>query len=130
MISSMVQHNKNLEQFASIVIPIKSYIHSIFYNLISNSIKYRKPGKIAAIEVKTVLIAGKILISFKDNGVGIDLTKNGNKIFGLYKRFHHEVEGKGLGLFMVKTQVEALGGNIRVNSKPGEGAEFIVELPL
>jgi PAS domain S-box-containing protein len=109
---------------------IKSYIHSIFYNLISNSIKYRKADKNSIIRVKTELNAGNILISFKDDGIGIDLGKNGNKIFGLYKRFHHDVEGKGLGLFMVKTQVEALGGNVRVHSKPGEGAEFIVELPL
>lgn len=109
---------------------IKSYIHSIFFNLISNSIKYRKPGEVSVIIIKTELMSGKILISFKDNGTGIDLSKNGNKIFGLYKRFHYGVEGKGLGLFMVKTQVEALGGSIRVNSKPDLGAEFIVELPL
>jgi PAS domain S-box-containing protein len=109
---------------------IKSYIHSIFYNLISNSIKYRKGGETSTITIKSELDKEKISISFKDNGIGIDLKKNGNKIFGLYKRFHLDVEGKGLGLFMVKTQVEALGGNIRINSKPGEGAEFIVELPL
>lgn len=109
---------------------IKSYIHSIFYNLISNSIKYRKAGEVSVIAIKTELRVGKILISFKDNGIGINLIKNGNKIFGLYKRFHYEVEGKGLGLFMVKTQVEALGGSIRVDSNPGLGAEFIVELPI
>ena len=48
----------------------------------------------------------------------------------LYQRFHPEIEGKGLGLFMVKTQLEAIGGNISVKSELGVGTEFIVELPL
>jgi PAS domain S-box-containing protein len=109
---------------------IKSYMYSIFYNLISNSIKYRQPGKPPVINIKSELIDEKIKISFKDNGMGIDLTKHGDKIFGLYKRFHFHIEGKGLGLFMVKAQVETLGGTIRIESKQGEGAEFIIELPI
>ena len=50
-----------------------------------------------------------------------------NNLFGLYKRFHPEVEGRGVGLFMVKTQVEALGGTINVKSKTNEGTEFIID---
>lgn len=109
---------------------IKSYLYSIFYNLISNSIKYRQPGKTPHIKIYSESDSEKIKISFKDNGVGINIEKHGDKIFGLYKRFHSSTEGKGLGLFMVKTQVETLGGTIRVESKPGEGAEFIIEMPL
>lgn len=62
---------------------------------------------------------------FQDNGLGIDLTR-GEKIFGLYKRFHPHIEGKGMGLFMVKTQVEALGGKITVKSEPNKGTEFTI----
>ncbi|HEY2583818.1 MAG TPA: HAMP domain-containing sensor histidine kinase, partial [Mucilaginibacter sp.] len=69
-------------------------------------------------------------LSFKDNGKGIDLQKNSHMLFGLYKRFDTTVEGKGMGLFMVKTQVEALGGTIKVKSKPGQGSNFIATLPL
>ena len=108
---------------------LKSYIHSIFYNLISNSIKYRHPERRPLINIKSSLLDGKINISFRDNGIGIDLEKHADHIFGLYKRFHFGVEGKGLGLFMVKTQLEVLGGTIRVNSEPGVGTEFIIELP-
>jgi len=71
-----------------------------------------------------------IEISFKDNGKGIDLHKNSSQLFGLYKRFDTSVEGKGMGLYMVQTQVEALGGTISVNSVVGEGTEFIIQLPV
>lgn len=109
---------------------IKSYLHSIFFNLISNSIKYREPGKLPLLKIKSELKPDKIILTFKDNGTGIDLVKHGDNVFGIYKRFNLNTEGKGLGLFMVKTQVESLGGNVSVKSNPGEGAEFIVELPL
>ena len=75
-------------------------------------------------------MGNKVELRFKDNGKGIDLEKNGSQLFGLYKRFDTSAEGKGMGLFMVKTQVEALGGIIKVNSKPGEGTEFIIQLNL
>ncbi len=109
---------------------IKSYLYSIFYNLISNSIKYRQPGVMPRIKIHSETDSEKIKISFKDNGAGIDIEKHSDKIFGLYKRFHFNTEGKGLGLFMVKTQVETIGGTIRVESKPGEGSTFIIEIPL
>lgn len=108
---------------------IKSYIHSIFYNLISNSIKYRIPNEPAVIEIKTLKDQYKISIVFRDHGMGIDLKKHGEKIFGLYKRFHANAEGKGMGLFMVKTQIEAMGGCISVKSQPDKGIEFEIELP-
>jgi PAS domain S-box-containing protein len=112
------------------IISIKSYVHSIFYNLISNSIKYRQIDKASVIKIKSKILNKKIQLSFKDNGTGIDLVKHGTKLFGLYNRFHPNIEGKGIGLFMVKTQLETLGGSIHIKSKPGEGAEFIIELPF
>lgn len=109
---------------------VKSYMHSVFFNLVSNSIKYRQAHQPPVIDIKSSLNNGRIRISFKDNGMGIDLDQYGGKIFGLYKRFHLDIEGKGLGLFMVKTQLEVLGGTISVMSEPGKGTEFIIELPL
>jgi signal transduction histidine kinase len=106
---------------------VKSYLYSIFYNLIINSIKYRKPGRRPFINIYSREKANKITLVFCDNGSGIDLSRYGDKIFGLYKRFHYDVEGKGMGLFMVKTQVESLEGNISVRSQIDEGSEFTVE---
>ncbi len=127
----ILKHHVKIEtDFSQIddIYSLKGYIHSIFYNLISNSIKYSKPDEAPIIEIKSSKINGKTLLTFKDNGLGIDLKANGDKIFGLYKRFHSHVEGKGIGLFMVKTQVEALGGTITINSEPGKGTEFKIEI--
>ena len=109
---------------------IRSYLYSIFYNLVSNSIKYRQPGIAPVIIFKSNKLKDKVELSFKDNGKDIDLQKNGSQLFRLYKRFDTTMEGKGMGLFMVKTQVEAIGGTIRVKSKLGEGSQFIIQLPL
>lgn len=109
------------------MLTLKSYLYSIFFNLISNSIKYRQPQLRPIIEIKSAMTKNKILLFFKDNGLGIDLDKKGEQVFGLYKRFHSHVEGKGMGLYMVKTQVEALGGKISIKSEVNNGTEFIIE---
>lgn len=108
---------------------IKSYIYSIFYNLISNSIKYKQPQVHPIIKIRTSLVENQIILVFNDNGLGIDLKKNKDTVFGLYKRFHYHTEGKGMGLFMVKTQIETLGGKISIRSEPNRGTEFKIELP-
>lgn len=106
---------------------LRSYIYSIFHNLISNSIKYKRDIEKSDIKIKTHKFFDRLSISFKDNGLGIDLEKKGDQVFGLYKRFHQDIDGKGMGLYMVKTQVETLGGTIKINSKVNEGTEFIIE---
>lgn len=108
---------------------IKSYLYSIFYNLISNSIKYRKPGIDVKIHIQSQLQGNQVVFTYTDNGLGIDMQRNSDKIFGLYKRFHQHVEGKGLGLFMTKTQVEAMGGSINVASNLNEGTTFTISFP-
>ncbi len=115
-----------ITDFAEIdeMISIKSYLYSIFYNLISNSVKYRRPGIKPIIEISSNLLDGNITLVFKDNGLGIDLAKKGSQVFGLYKRFHTFVEGKGMGLFMVKTQVQTLGGTIAIESEVNKGTMF------
>jgi PAS domain S-box-containing protein len=109
---------------------LKSYLYSIFQNLVINGIKYRRTNVDPVIFISTKLKKGKMQICFKDNGRGIDLEKYGSHLFGLYKRFDWSVEGKGVGLFMVKMQVESLGGTISVKSKVNVGSEFILEFPL
>ncbi|MDP3467318.1 MAG: PAS domain S-box protein [Daejeonella sp.] len=109
---------------------LKSYMYSIFYNLISNSIKYRQNGVPCLIKIESHLTGNKLELIFSDNGLGIDLEKKGEQVFGLYKRFHSHVEGKGLGLFMVKTQVEKLGGKIRVQSEVNKGTSFKIEFEI
>ncbi len=134
IIPNLVQ-NGNAEIFTDFsavesTITLESYLKSIFYNLISNSIKYKQPGKASNIWIKSDIHNKKVRISFRDNARGLDLEKYGKKIFGFYQRFHLNVEGKGLGLFMVKTHVEILGGSIAVKSELGVGTEFIIELPI
>jgi signal transduction histidine kinase len=107
---------------------IRLYLYSIFYNIISNSLKYRNPGSPLRIKISSMKNEHGVQLYFSDNGLGIDLSTQGDKIFGLYNRFHLHKEGKGMGLFMVKTQVEALGGTIRVESELGQGTKFIINL--
>lgn len=110
-------------------ITLKSYMWSIFYNLISNSIKYRKPEVNPKIEIKSKKCRNAVELTFKDNGMGIDLKRHGGHFFGLYKRFHSpETNGRGIGLFMVKKQIEALGGTIGVVSEVNKGTEFKIKL--
>ncbi len=106
---------------------LKSYLYSIFYNLILNSIKYKQTDIKSMIEISTMQKDNKINITFKDNGIGIDLKKGGDQVFGLYKRFHHHIEGKGMGLFMVKTQVESMNGKIAIASEVNKGTVFVLE---
>lgn len=109
------------------MLSIRSYLYSIFYNLILNSIKFHKPGVHPLIEIRSIRTSNGLQLIFKDNGMGIDLEKHQNNIFGLYKRFHLQVEGKGMGMFMVKTQVETLRGKISVSSEINKGSEFTIE---
>ena len=106
------------------VLFVDVYIKSILYNFISNGIKYAHPDRQPEIILKTRKEGSFIVISISDNGLGIDLEKHQNKIFGLYQRFHLHKEGKGIGLYLCKTQLEALGGRITVESVPNEGTTF------
>ncbi|MDB5006437.1 MAG: Multi-sensor signal transduction histidine kinase [Mucilaginibacter sp.] len=109
---------------------IRNYFYSIFYNLLLNSINYRREDVKTLISVKTIFTNNLLELLFTDNGKGIDLDKNGSILFGLYRRFDDSVEGKGIGLFMVKTQVEALGGTIHVKSTINGGTTFSIKMPV
>ena len=109
---------------------VKSYINSILYNLISNALKYRHPIRKPVIVLKTICQGNSLTLLVSDNGLGIDHDAHGIHIFKLYKRFHNHVEGKGMGLYMVKTQVEALGGSIESSGEIDKGLEFRIKLPI
>ncbi len=104
----------------------KSYLESIFLNLLTNAIKYRAPIRQLKVTISTKVVDDDLIITFKDNGIGIDLEKNKDKIFGLYQRFHNYPDSKGLGLYLVKSQVESMGGTISVNSTVGKGTTFTI----
>lgn len=106
---------------------LKSYLYSIFFNLISNSIKYRSQDLRPVIETISKKSGNKIELIFTDNGLGIDMKKHKENLFGLYRRFHSHKEGKGMGLYMVKIQVEELGGKISIRSEENKGTEFRIE---
>lgn len=108
---------------------IRSNLYSIFYNLILNSIKFHREGVPPLIRIEGKKEGDMILLSVKDNGQGIDLEKHEKSLFGLYNTFNNTSSGRGMGLFMVKTQVDLLNGMITVNSKEGEGTEFLISFP-
>lgn len=108
---------------------LSPYIESILLNLISNAIKYRHPERDPLILIRSAAEENSISLEIEDNGLGIDLGHYGKMIFSLYKRFHFHVEGKGLGLYLVRTQVETLGGDIRVSSVIDKGTVFHIRFP-
>jgi signal transduction histidine kinase len=110
------------------VYTIKPYLQSIVHNLISNALKYKHPSREPEIYIQTELNKGAFRLLVKDNGLGVGI-EDPYKIFGLYQRMHTHVEGKGLGLYLVKTQIEAMNGTIEVQSEVEKGTTFIVTLP-
>jgi ligand-binding sensor domain-containing protein/anti-sigma regulatory factor (Ser/Thr protein kinase) len=107
---------------------VKPYFESILYNLISNAIKFRHPQRAPEIFVQSEIHAKEFCISVSDNGLGIDTALFRDKLFTLYSRFHTHMEGKGMGLYMVRTQVTALGGRVEVESEVNKGSRFTVYL--
>lgn len=103
-----------------------AYLESILLNILSNSIKYRNPEKPLEIELNCQSKEKRIVLSIKDNGLGIDLKKYGKDLFEMYKTFHGNADAQGIGLFITKYQVEAMGGEISVESEVGKGAVFKV----
>jgi len=122
---SGAQLNIDFSECPEIFFP-KRYLRSILINLLTNAIKYKSDDRKLAITLKTESEPDYIRLYFSDNGIGINLDKFGNKIFGLYQRFHTKIEGKGLGLYIVKSQIEAMDGKIEVESTPNQGTVFCI----
>jgi PAS domain S-box-containing protein len=107
---------------------IKSHLQVIFFNLISNSIKYHRPGVKQEILISSKEEYGKYSLKFRDNGIGIDLNKFKDKIFAPYKIFHPHRSGKGIGLYFAKIHADILDGDLKVESNVNSGTEFSLEL--
>jgi PAS domain S-box-containing protein len=102
----------------------KSYLESIILNLLTNSIKYKSDQRPLKISISSKTDQKNPVIYFKDNGIGIDLKQNSDLVFGLYQRFHDYPDSKGLGLYLVKSQIESLGGSIAIDSEVNKGTQF------
>jgi signal transduction histidine kinase len=122
--------NIDLAKDAKTIFTIRSYLESILYNLVSNAIKYKSELRPPLIRISSFIEDEKLVLRVSDNGRGIDLAKQGEYVFGLYKRFHHDVEGKGLGLHMTKSQVETIGGTIEIESAVEEGTTLTIKIPI
>lgn len=103
-----------------------AYLQSVLYNLISNAVRYSHPEKHPIITIDCYKENKKTILKISDNGIGIDLTKNGHKIFGMYKKFSTHKDSRGIGLFITKNQIDAMGGSITVESEPNLGTTFKV----
>ena len=101
-----------------------AYLESILYNVISNSIRYRHSSRNPIINIDWIIENDMKVLQITDNGIGIDLVKNADKIFGMYKTFTTNSDSKGIGLFITKNQIDAMGGNITVESEPNIGTTF------
>jgi PAS domain S-box-containing protein len=104
----------------------KPYLESILLNLLSNALKYRHPKRNPVVIFRSGNRDGRCFLEVTDNGLGIDMERYGEQLFGLRKVFHEHKESRGVGLFLTKTQVEAMGGRIWAESKVGVGSTFYI----
>ncbi|UJH66083.1 PAS domain-containing sensor histidine kinase [Allomuricauda sp. SCSIO 65647] len=103
---------------------VPAYLDSILLNLFTNALKYSSPERKPVLKLTSRMHEDCIILKFSDNGIGIDLERHGDKIFGMFKTFHKHKDAKGIGLFITKNQIEAMGGSISVESRPNIGTAF------
>ena len=118
---AIVQNNVAQDVFVNYT---PAYLESILLNFISNALRYSHSLRTPTISLKSYTENGKAVLEIADNGIGIDLKKYGDKLFGMYKTFHENPDSKGIGLFITKNQIDAMGGNVTVESEPNIGTTF------
>lgn len=106
-----------------------AYVESIIMNFLTNAIKYRHPDRVAIIELIPIMYREQFALKIRDNGMGIDLNKHGQRLFGMYNTFHGNADAEGIGLYITKFQVESMGGHIEVESEVNQGATFTAFFP-
>ncbi|SMD36195.1 Signal transduction histidine kinase [Reichenbachiella faecimaris] len=128
---SGVKINTDFTEISS-VYASEVYLNSILKNLITNAIKYAHPDRQPEINIKAVPKGSQVQLVFSDNGSGIDLATYGDKLFTLFERFssNSRIPGSGIGLYLVKEQIEKNNGTIEVQSIPNEGTIFTIHLPI
>jgi signal transduction histidine kinase len=109
---------------------VRSLLQNILYNLLSNAIKFRSPERKLKVIVTSRTQDGSAILEIADNGLGFNIDLHHEKVFKLYRRFHAHVGGRGVGLYMIKTQVEVLHGSVEAVSQPDKGSMFRIILPL
>jgi two-component system sensor histidine kinase/response regulator len=107
----------------------KNYLEKILVHLIENAVQFREHSRTPEIIISIKKSAGHYEILVADNGSGIDPV-DFEKIFQPFKKLTYDSPGRGLGLYQVKTMVHNLGGIITVDSSPGAGARFTVQIPV
>lgn len=117
---------KNLVNEKLVVYYNLSYFESIVQNLLTNAIKYKHPDRDPEIIISCENTLDAIILRVKDNGVGIDLKKYGKDLFGLYQTFHKNEDAEGVGLYLIKNQIESFGGHIYVDSEVNVGTTFTI----
>jgi len=108
----------------AVIVYNSAYLESIIYNLISNAIRYKHPQRKPIITIRFYKENDTDVVEISDNGMGIDMAKNGEKIFGMYKTFSTNPDARGIGLFITKNQIDAMGGTITLESEPNVGSTF------
>jgi signal transduction histidine kinase len=102
------------------------YLESIMQNLLSNALKYSNPNTKPTVKFETYIQDNCVFMKVSDNGLGIDMARNGKHLFGFNKIFHKHPDAKGVGLFITKEQIESLGGEISAESEVGKGTTFTI----
>ncbi|WP_026899246.1 PAS domain-containing sensor histidine kinase [Daejeonella oryzae] len=129
-IGNLIQTSKVSFHIDFSTLPIINFnkvcLESIFLNLISNSIKYARPDRQPVISISSRILNGRSQLIISDNGLGFDMEKVKDKIFGLRQKFHDHLDSKGIGLYLVYNHVTNLGGQITVDSQVNEGACFTI----
>lgn len=105
-------------------------LESILLNFITNSIKYSKGKPKAYLKLK--YIKSDVLLIYSDNGIGIDMEKNGDKLFKPFVRIANQLnkEGSGVGLYLVQKSIHFYNGSIKLESKLGDGVLITVRMPI
>lgn len=103
---------------------IPAYLESILMNFITNAVKYKEPMRDPIIKLSASKNGNYTILGIHDNGMGIDLDKYGDKLFGMYKTFHNHKDARGIGLYITKNQIEAMNGKVIASSKVGKGSTF------
>jgi len=129
--SLVLDHSVDIENTVDEAIKVSAipaYLDSIILNFLTNAIKYQSTDRFPIIKVSAIYKEDYVVLSIEDNGLGIDLEAHGKKLFGMYKTFHQHKDSRGLGLFITKNQIEAMGGKVAVVSQVNQGTTFNIYL--